>query len=78
VSSGIHFDWVVGDGISLTIRGGSESLATVHLTAREARLLAKRLSEWQDYKDARSESRPCRQPTNSMSVGNVTVRGKPV
>lgn len=77
MSDEIRFDWLFGDGISLTLSAGSGALAIVNLSAEQSRLLAKRVGEWQDYKDARGESRPWRQPINRMTVSHVTVLGRP-
>ncbi len=77
MSDDIRFDWLFGDGISLTIASGGRALAVVGLAAEESRLLAKRIREWQDYKDARGESRPCRQPISHMTVSRVILLGRP-
>ncbi|WP_156477804.1 hypothetical protein [Sphingomonas sanguinis] len=70
----LYFDWVIGDGISIVLSAGGRTLDAMHLSADEARRLARRLSQWQDYKDARGQSRPCRQPPNRMTVAHVDVR----
>ncbi|GAM00730.1 hypothetical protein [Sphingomonas parapaucimobilis] len=78
MSGSLYFDWVVGDGVSIVVIAGNQAIGSLHLSARESRLLAKRLGQWQDYKDARGESRPCRQPANRMKVEHVFVEGKPL
>lgn len=66
----VGFDWIMPGAVSLFIseRGGQSPSLQLHMTPDEAKVVARRLIAWADYKRARDARVSARQPGNHCTI----------